>query len=72
MINKGSRAGSGKKPHLRLLDLTFDNGVTKTEPQPKPHGGLRGMFCIIIKQHFSAWQTFYYFIQIPSIINKIM
>ncbi|XP_061194492.1 uncharacterized protein LOC133202655 isoform X2 [Saccostrea echinata] len=42
MINKGSRTDGGHKPHLRLLDLTFDNGVTKSENGSRPHGGLRG------------------------------
>lgn len=70
MINKGSRAGSGKKPHLRLLDLTFDNGVTKTEPQPKPHGGLRGS-----KKHplspYSFNKTSEYHVQLRDDINKL-
>lgn len=47
MINKGTRIKSGQKPHLRLLDLTFDNGVSKTDKEPKPHGGLRGMSYIL-------------------------
>lgn len=49
MINKGTRIKSGQKPHLRLLDLTFDNGVSKTDKEPKPHGGLRGMSYILTK-----------------------
>lgn len=70
MINKGSRAGSGKKPHLRLLDLTFDNGVTKTEAEPKPHGGLRGS-----KKHplspYSFNKTSEYHVQLRDDINKL-
>lgn len=70
MINKGSRAGSGKKPHLRLLDLTFDNGVTKTEAEPKPHGGLRGS-----KKHplspYSFNKTSEYHVQLRGDINKL-
>lgn len=70
MINKGSRAGSGKKPHLRLLDLTFDNGVAKTEKEPKPHGGLRGS-----KKHplspYSFNKTSEYHVQLREDINKL-
>ncbi|XP_022341673.2 uncharacterized protein LOC111135689 isoform X2 [Crassostrea virginica] len=70
MINKGTRIKSGQKPHLRLLDLTFDNGVSKTDKEPKPHGGLRGS-----KKHplspYSYNKTSEYHVQLREDINKL-
>ncbi|XP_062588818.1 uncharacterized protein LOC134250472 isoform X2 [Saccostrea cucullata] len=70
MINKGSRSEGGHKPHLRLLDLTFDNGVTKSENGSRPHGGLRGS-----KKHplspYSFNKPSEYHVQLREDINNL-
>ncbi|XP_048746889.2 uncharacterized protein LOC125659307 isoform X3 [Ostrea edulis] len=70
MINKGSRSEGGQKPHLRLLDLTFDNGVTTSQNGTRPHGGLRGG-----KKHplspYSYNKSSEYHVQLREDINKL-